>query len=421
MKWKRYSKAEIDKKIEAALLQNINFYNDMAMGVHASHLDREEFVANAQLLEGSTYLKTLINNPNHIGVHTDKKDSEPFFAGTQQLEADVIKVVSEDILRAEENSIDGYVSSGGTEGNIQALWIYRNLFRAKYNLKKEYSSIAILCSTDSHYSFDKGADLLNIEIVKIDVDENTRQIEQEDLKQKVSLLKEKGVDKIILVCNMMTTMFGSVDSLDDYWNVLSVNNFDIKVHVDGAYGGFLYPFTVVSQKLNFKDKRITSFSLDAHKMLQAPYGTGLFLIRKGFLEYTLTTSAQYVSGMDCTLIGSRSGANAIAVYKILFNYGPFDWKEKVDQLAYRTKMLAAHLHKLKLRFIHFEGSNIITIHSTQLTKEITDKYGLVPDKHNDPSWHKVVVMDHVKGDKIQSFLEELYALHKTVFEPLVYP
>jgi len=421
MKWKRYSKTEIDKKIEAALLQNINFYDDMAMGVPASHLDREEFVANAQLLDGSTYLKTLINNPNHIGVHTDKKDSEPFFAGTQQLEADVIKVVGEDILRADENSIDGYVSSGGTEGNIQALWIYRNLFRAKYNLKKNYSSIAILCSTDSHYSFDKGADMLNIEIVKISVDENTRQIEQEDLNQKVSLLKEKGVDKIILVCNMMTTMFGSVDSLDDYWEVLDKNNFDIKVHVDGAYGGFLYPFTVVSQKLNFKDKRITSFSLDAHKMLQAPYGTGLFLIRKGFLEYTLTTSAQYVSGMDCTLIGSRSGANAIAVYKILFNYGPFDWKEKVDQLAYRAKMLAAHLDKLNLRFIHFEGSNIITIDSSQLTKEITEKYGLVPDKHANPTWYKIVVMDHVKGDKIQNFLEELYALHQTAFEPLVYP
>ena len=49
MKWKRYSKTEIDKKIEAALLQNINFYDDMAMCVPASHLDREEFVANAQL------------------------------------------------------------------------------------------------------------------------------------------------------------------------------------------------------------------------------------------------------------------------------------------------------------------------------------------------------------------------------------
>lgn len=420
MNWRRQGKAEINASIEAALKENINFYDDPSMGVPASHLDKEEFAASAQLLEGSTYLKTLINNPNHIGVHTNEGDSESFFSGTQKLEAQVIKIIGEDILRADSDSIDGYISSGGTEGNIQALWMYRNYFRNTYQLK-DYKSVAVICSADSHYSFDKGADLLHLNIVKIDVDHHTRRIVKEDLQEKARELQQKGIDKLIVVCNMMTTMFGSIDDLNDYYGFLEPWAQEIKVHVDGAYGGFLYPFTVTSQKLNFKDERITSFTLDAHKMLQAPYGTGIFVVRKGFLKHTLTSTAQYVSGMDCTLVGSRSGANAIAVYKILLHYGPFDWKEKVDQLAHRTVMLVAHLKNLNLQYIHFNGSNIVTISASQLPADIVLKYGLVPDNHHKPSWYKIVVMDHVKGDKIQAFLEELYAYHQVDFVPLVFP
>lgn len=60
-------------------------------------------------------------------------------------------------------------------------------------------------------------------------------------------------------------------------------------------------------------------------MLQAPYGTGIFICRKGLIENVLTKEAQYVEGMDLTLCGSRSGANAIAVWMILFSYGPHKW------------------------------------------------------------------------------------------------
>ena len=52
-------------------------------------------------------------------------------------------------------------------------------------------------------------------------------------------------------------------------------------------------------------------------MLQAPYGTGVYISRKGLIENVLTKEAEYVEGMDLTLCGSRSGANAIAVYMIL--------------------------------------------------------------------------------------------------------
>lgn len=408
--WKRLSKDRIDQNILEALSHNINYYDSPKMGVPASHLDKQEFAPDSQVLEGSTYLKTLINNPNHIGVHTDTDLSEPYFAGTQRLEAQVIKIISEDILKALPDSVDGYVSSGGTEGNIQAIWVYRNLFNEVHQLHKDYSSIAVLCSEDAHYSMDKAANLLNLTITKIKVNTDTRVIDSDHLAITIEALASQGIDKIILVCNMMTTMYGSVDQLDDYMSVLNNHpEFKVKVHVDGAYGGFFLPFTHPDQPLNFNDSRIDSFTLDAHKMLQSPYGTGIFVIRKGLLKYSLTDSAQYVAGMDCTLVGSRSGANAISIYKILMNYGPYDWAERMLALADRTTRLKNQLLNWNVRLIHFEGSNIVAIHHSFITPVIATTYGLVPDNHHHPQWYKIVVMDHVKGDKIMQFLQDFKA------------
>ncbi len=70
---------------------------------------------------------------------------------------------------------DGYVASGGTEANIQAIWIYRNYF-LKQSAKRE--QICIICSEDSHYSMDKAANLLALDIYKVRVEPNTREITQ---------------------------------------------------------------------------------------------------------------------------------------------------------------------------------------------------------------------------------------------------
>ena len=67
-------------------------------------------------------------------------------------------------------------------------------------------------------------------------------------------------------------------------------------------------------------------------MLQAPYGSGIFLCRKNLIENVLTKEAEYVEGMDLTLCGSRSGANEVATWMILTTYGENGCFEKVKIL-----------------------------------------------------------------------------------------
>lgn len=142
-------------------------------------------------------------------------------------------------------------------------------------------------------------------------------------------------------------------------------------------------------------------------MAQAPYGTGIFLIRKDYIQYANTSSASYVEGEDFTMIGSRSGANAIAVWMILMKNGPFGWQEKVFILQKRTQWMSKELESLGIKFYSHPQSNIITIKSDSLSTSIAAEFGLVPDNHRNPKWFKIVIMDHVTIEKLMPLISRI--------------
>ena len=402
--WIKKSQEEIKDTVFDALNKNINYEKEGIIGVPASYLDDKVFNQDAAFLREAPFMYALIQNPNHIGCHT-LDNSEPFFAGTQAIEKELIEICGVDILKGEVGHQDGYVASGGTEANIQAIWIYRNFFMQEKGAK--LSDIAIVCSEDSHYSMNKAANLLSIAIYKFPVDEMTRKISSQEINEVLAKAKSKGKKHFIVICNMMTTMFGSVDDIEVLVASLSNNKCSFKIHVDGAYGGFYYPFTDEKSDLTFENPAITSFTLDAHKMAQSPYGTGIFLIRKGFIKYANTKEASYVEGEDYTLIGSRSGANAIAVWMILAKNGPYGWHEKIFILQKRSEWLCDQLEKLNVKYYRNSNSNIITIGAQFVNQKIVDDFGLVPDDHSDPKWFKVVIMEHVSIEKLESLVKEI--------------
>ncbi|MCC5918236.1 MAG: aspartate aminotransferase family protein [Cryomorphaceae bacterium] len=406
--WKKRSKAEIKEMVFSALDENVNFIESNVIGIPGSRLDPKVFYQDAPFLAEAPFLSALIRNPNHIGCHS-LGDSEPFFAGTQKIELETLRMCAEDILRAEPNSTDGYVASGGTEANIQAAWIYRNYFMQEKGA--DTKEIALICSADNHYSAAKAANLLNIDFVRIAVDDNTRKVQSSDLKKKITQLKAGGVKHIIVFANMMTTMFGSVDHPDDYVPVLKEAGMSYFIHVDGAYGGFVYPFNGIEHGLDFSHPGINSITLDAHKMVQAPYGTGVFLIRKGYMHYVRSDEASYVKGLDATLIGSRSGANAVAIWMILSTYGKSGWTEKIQTLIARAKRIADVLTEKGIAFYREKGSNIVAIRSGQIPIEVIEGFHLVPDDHHNPRWNKIVVMEHVTDEKVDAFLTAINRQH----------
>ena len=396
--WTKLSKKKINDRICKALDNNVNFLEEDIIGIPGSHLDEKVFYNDAPFLKDAPYMSMMVRNPNHIGCHT-LGNSERFFSGTQELEKELIQICGQEIMRGGlDEEFDGYVSSGGTEANLQAIWIYRNYFM--YEMQSTLDEICIVCSEDSHYSMHKASNLMQIEIAIVPVDDNNRSLKEEALHEQLLKLKESGKKHFIIVANMMTTMFGSVDNIHVYTEALKALDLSYKIHIDAAFGGFFYPFTDAENALDFSNPEVSSITLDAHKMVQAPYGTGVFLIRKNYMEYVKTTKASYVAGHDITLIGSRSGANAIAVWMILRTYGRYGWIEKISILLKRAHWLAKKLTEKKITYYWHPNSNIFTIRAQFVSDKIAYEFGLVPDNHDSPNWYKIVIMEHVEFEHL---------------------
>src|SRR5690606_21798989 len=136
------------------LSQNVDFSTDAALGYPVSQLDGRIFPKEVPFLDDAPTLQVFVANPNHIGCHTFGT-SESVFKGTQNLEREVLDIIAVDIFKARDGQYDGYIASGGTEANIQAIWIYRNHFVNEF--KARHDEIAIVASEDTHYSIPKAA------------------------------------------------------------------------------------------------------------------------------------------------------------------------------------------------------------------------------------------------------------------------
>ncbi|MGZ4089486.1 MAG: pyridoxal phosphate-dependent decarboxylase family protein, partial [Bacteroidia bacterium] len=386
MHWEKYSYSLIKNKVFESLSRNTNYRTENILGIPGTFLDTDIFYDDAPFLKDAPFLSTLIANPNHIGVHTLGDEHEDFFKGTHEIEKDLVKICAEEIFDADAGEYDGYVASGGTEANIEALWIFRNFFLQER--KAKINEIAVIYSMDTHYSIPKGIDLLNLGSIEIKVHNETREIDIKDLEDKTEQAVKNGFKYFIVNLNMSTTMFGSVDDIEKITSFLNLLRLDYKLHVDGAYGGFIYPFTNFNNPYTFQNKNISSFSIDGHKMLQAPYGTGIFLVRKDMLKYVCTNEAGYVKGKDYTLCGSRSGANAVCVWMILRIHGSTGWTVKMKQLIDRTDSICEKLNEWGVEYYRNPHLNIVTLRSEFISNQLAGKYHLVPDSHDKPQWYK---------------------------------
>jgi glutamate/tyrosine decarboxylase-like PLP-dependent enzyme len=408
MFWPKLNSHKIKLRVFEALSANANYRTENVLGLPGTFLDTEIFYDDAPFLKDAPFLSALIANPNHIGCHTLKEDHEDMFRGTQELEKDLIGICAEEIFRAEPGSYDGYMASGGTEANIEALWIYRNYFKENYEAKSE--EMLIICSTDTHYSINKAADLLNIDLMAIDVDPETRELNISDLEHKTNEAVNSGKKYFMPVLNLATTMFGSIDDVEKVTSLFNLLHLNYKLHIDAAYGGFIYPFTNSESIHHFSNPDISSISIDGHKMLQAPYGTGIFLIRKGFMKYVRTAEASYVKGTDYTLCGSRSGANAICTWMILHAHGSAGWSVKMNQLLDKASNMCFALDEMGVKYYRNPYLNIISIKSDCISAQLAKQFYLVPDTHTDnPSWYKIVMMPHVRQGILDNFLNRLSA------------
>ena len=126
------------------------------------------------------------------------------------------------------------------------------------------------------------------------------------------------------------------------------------------------------------------------------------------IKYVETNEATYIEGMDHTLCGSRSGANAIAVWMILNTYGKKGLIEKMKSLIDKTDFLAKELENMGVSFYRNNYMNIIAVKNKDIPKYLAIKYGLSSDTYcGKVEWWKIVIMDHLNWIEISNFKNDM--------------
>jgi hypothetical protein len=158
--WKKLTNKEQIERVQLALSKNVNFAKDTTLGYPASKLDGKVFYTDAPFLKDAPVLMTFVANPNHIGCHTIGK-SESAFEGTHEIEREALDILAIAVFGSKKNNYNGYIATGGTEANIQAMWMYRNYFMNTFGAVA--SEIVLVASEDTHYSIAKGSNLLMLD------------------------------------------------------------------------------------------------------------------------------------------------------------------------------------------------------------------------------------------------------------------
>ena len=207
-----------------------------------------------------------------------------------QIEATVIEWIS--AMFHLPPTAGGILTSGGSMANFSALVTAR---RAR--LPEDFLRGTIYASDQTHASVAKAAMLAGFppaNVRALPTDEHLR-IVPVTLAEALERDRAEGFTPFCLVANAGTTNTGAVDPIDELANVAQRE--ELWLHVDAAYGGF-FQLTERGRTAFQGIERADSITLDPHKAMFLPYGTGCLLVRdRALLRQAHQVQASYLQDL----------------------------------------------------------------------------------------------------------------------------
>ena len=247
---------------------------------------------------------------NNVG---DPFHESNYRTNTRAMEREVIDAFA-GFMRLERADAWGYVTSGGTEGNMYGLFLARKL----------HPEGIVYFSEDTHYSVRKNLGVLDLRNIMIRSQANG-EIDYDDLHETLRIHRDAPV---IFLANIGTTMKGAVDDLGRVRAILDDLAIARRyVHADAALSGLILPFVADPQPYGF-DAGVDSLAVSGHKLIGAPVPCGVVLTRRDYVN-RIARSIEYVGALDTTLSGSRSGFAPLLLWYALERLGEAGLRELV--------------------------------------------------------------------------------------------
>ena len=312
----------------------------------------------------------------------------------------------------------GQLVGGGTEANITALWIARNIHQSPHHTGTTggfgdgpgsaagdsgmVGRQEMIIPESGHFSLFKAADLLGLEpkVARLTPD---YRMDQEHVKE---LLSPRTV---MIVAVAGTTELGQVDPIRGIGEVAM--DAGIPLHVDAAFGGFVLPFLEnAPPDYDFRTPGVTSMGVDPHKMGLAPIPSGALLLRDGTLTEAIRVETPYLtSERNVSLAGTRNSASVAATYAVMRHLGREGYRRTVERCMDTTRYLWRRLGPMGIEPVIEPVMNVVA-------GKVSDPAAVVRWMR-DRGWHlsvathppsvRFVIMPHLTRDHIDAMLHDL--------------
>ncbi|KAJ8555360.1 hypothetical protein K7X08_012856 [Anisodus acutangulus] len=296
----------------------------------------------------------------------------------------------------EKDQYWGYVTNGGTEGNLHGILLGRELL----------PDGILYASKDSHYSIPKAARMYRMDLETINTSING-EMDYSDLREK--LLQNKDKPAIINV-TIGTTFKGAVDDVDIILQTLKDCGYSedmFYIHCDAALCGLMVPF--INNMISFK-KPIGSVTISGHKFLGCPMPCGVQITRKSYIN-NLSRNVEYIASVDATISGSRNGLTPIFLWYSLSAKGQIGLKKDVKRCLDNAKYLKDCLQQEGISAMLNELSIIVVLERPR-DHEFVRRWQLSCVK----DMAHVIVMPGITRQMLDNFISELVQQRKQWYQ-----
>lgn len=353
-------------------------------------------------------LGTMCTQPHQIAkkayikfLETNTGDPE-LYPGTKEIEAKYHLFILK-LLNAPKSS-KGQIVSGGTEGNITAMWLAKQL-----SGKKE-----IIIPENAHFSFEKIASIMDMKLISIPL--------TKDFIMDIKKIKNKITKNTAAIVGIAgSTELGTIDLIPELSELCRDKN--IFLHVDAAFGGFVIPFL---KQLNydvpdfdFQLDGVSSISIDAHKMGYSAIPLGSLIVRnKKWIDMVSVESHCISSKKQAGILGTRSGGPVAAAYAVSKYLGMMGYKDLIERCMNTTYYTEKRINEIGLDLAVKPTMNVIGVRLKNLSKVMKklSECGWKLNKLNRISCIRIVLMPQVTKKAIDDFIPILEKVCKKVGE-----
>ncbi len=351
------------------------------------------------LFEKGRVLGSMCSKPEEIAVKYHALFSEAnlgnrgLYPGTAMLEDELIADISE-LMHLRDGW--GQFVGGGTEANITAMWIARNLSGKR----------KILAPESAHFSMRKAADLLAMELVDIPLTEEY--VMDTDA---LSAAMDDDVAAVMAVAG--TTELGAVDPIAEISDIAE----DTFLHVDAAFGGMVLPFLedmgMWKGDWDFRVEGVDSLSVDLHKMGMATVPSGILLLKdRRYVDSISVESPYLTTKRNIGLAGTRPSGSVAGAYAVVKTLGREGYREIVRKCMENTRYLVERMGEIGYEPVIEPIMNVVAFR-TDRAEEIRakmDEMGWKISSVRKPPAIRMVVMPYVTKEVIDGFTEALHGI-----------